>query len=42
MDRGVYPTTSSNQTPNTIVLILGDSLWVIMSTDKRETTQTAS
>jgi hypothetical protein len=42
MDRGAYPATSSNQTPNTVLRILGDSLWVITSTDKRETTQTAS
>ena len=42
MKRGVYPTTSFNQTPNTVVTIPGVSLRGITFVDKRETTHIAS
>ena len=40
MKRGVYPTTSFNQTPNTVVFISGVRLRGLTSVVKRETTQT--
>ena len=40
MDLGVYPTTRSNQTPNTMHFAPGVSPRAIMFAVKRETTQT--
>ena len=37
-----YPSTHSNQTPNTADYVVGVRLWAIMFMVKRETTLTAS
>ncbi len=42
MEIGGYPLTYSNQTPNTVVFVVGVRVWAIMFMLKRETTQTAS
>ncbi len=42
MGCGVYPTTRPNQTPNAVVIGLGDRRRVIISVVKRRKIQTAS